>query len=130
MFYQLYRVLAEFFTWIGSKILQCCRKTAEQIDEVVGIMGEDDQKLQKNLAKGISFFVKHVASVEIQVGKEIQVTHFLLLKEAKCYNASIRKELHRKVGLGDRKYRLARFMDTSNYIILRLEIEKSIKRFT
>ena len=40
MFYQLYRVLAELFTWIAGKIARCCKKTASKIDEAVGFMDE------------------------------------------------------------------------------------------
>ena len=28
MFYQIYRVIADLFTWMGSKIYECCKKTA------------------------------------------------------------------------------------------------------
>lgn len=71
-----------------------------------------------------------MSGVEIQVGEEIQSVYFLLMKETRCYNNSIRKELHRKVGLGDRDYRMTKFMEQTSHVILRLEIEKNIKKLT
>jgi hypothetical protein len=108
IFYQIYRIFAEI---VGMLLLKLNNKYEDLTDE------RDEAEL---LSRAILFFAKNVSNIDVKVGNKIERISFLLLKESKCYNMSIRNEFHRLIGRDSRKVRLSNFMALSKYVIMRL----------
>ena len=75
-----------------SPIYRRLTRTYEDLTE-----GRNEEQM---LQRAILFFTRHVNQVEVKVHGKIKKISFLLLKEASCYNVSIRKEFYRLIGRG------------------------------